>query len=394
MNVFGTLISAGDLSAYNYRYKQVCSSDIDTKLNPTPLSIHLHVSTTIVHPQLVLCWVDFSGRLSTAHIRPLTKQGNHVERSHPAHAFICFINSNEANYVYLKDIPLHHFICVFKLPDILYSGHFYLNINVGHSINHVYASVKWEPTYREESIIDSTKKVYERIHLQGFQIFYEQNVFDLHEDLLETLTIDLEEVRRLLPKTAACAQLVSNTYIYLNTSLIYGRGEEGYGCCYHATSGQTWLREHGMNELKAGCVELYSASDYLESRLLWGTGGLVLHELAHAYHDKMCAGGFECPVVIDAYQGAMCEGKYDCIPSVHGPQAQLIADGKKLKAYACTDCKEYFAELSVSFLSPVDRDESKSEFNKWYPHNRQQLQAHDPMAFDVLSELWGKADCK
>ena len=122
----------------------------------------------------------------------------------------------------------------------------------------------------------------------------------------------------------------------------------------------------------------------------WGSGGLVLHELAHAYHDKFCEEGFACPSVVAAYQEAMCCGKYDSCTSVHGPQAQLIADGTAVKAYACTDCKEYFAELSVSFLSPADRDESKAEFNKWFPHNRQQLREHDPVAFEVLLSLWEK----
>ncbi len=265
-----------------------------------------------------------------------------------------------------------------------------MDISGGHSRNHVYASVVWEPIPRQEHsvVVDTTHKVYLLCLVQGFQIYYEPNVFDLQPDLLDTLSMDLEQVKLLLPKTKSCAELVSNTSIYINISIVFGTGEVGDGCCYHATDGQRWLRDHGMSEQKAGCVEIYSAEDYLQSRLLWGSGGLVLHELAHAYHDKMCEGGFACAAVVAAYQETMCHGRYDCCPSVHGPQSQLITDGQQLKAYACTNCKEYFAELSVSFLSPTGRDESKCEFNKWFPHNRQQLSAHDPVAFEVLLRLW------
>ena len=42
----------------------------------------------------------------------------------------------------------------------------------------------------------------------------------------------------------------------------------------------------GMNPAKAGGVEMYTPADYLESRGHWGDGGVILHELCHAFHDR------------------------------------------------------------------------------------------------------------
>jgi hypothetical protein len=53
----------------------------------------------------------------------------------------------------------------------------------------------------------------------------------------------------------------------------------------------------------------------------------------------------------------MSKKLYDSVP-VHGIQGQH----GPIKAYACTNCMEYFAELSVAFLYRKD----KMEYNKWY----------------------------
>lgn len=71
---------------------------------------------------------------------------------------------------------------------------------------------------------------------------------------------------------------------------------------------------------------------------------------------------------------------------VHGPQG-IAADGSKItaKAYACTNCMEFFAELSVAYHYSLD---AETEYNKWFPHNRHQLRAHDSDSYAVLHKIW------
>lgn len=113
--------------------------------------------------------------------------------------------------------------------------------------------------------------------------------------------------------------------------------------------------------------------------IIGGIGGILLHEYCHAYHDKHCSDGFDCDIIRKAYTTAMSKRLYDCVP-VHGAQ------GLKgpIKAYACTNACEFFAELSVAYLYHSDNQ----EYNKWFPHNRSQLRKHDPITCKVLNKLW------
>ena len=81
-----------------------------------------------------------------------------------------------------------------------------------------------------------------------------------------------------------------------------------------------------------------------------------------------------------AYSLAMDRKLYDCVP-VHGKQG---ANGPT-KAYACFNCMEFFAELSVAFHWTAD---ATTEFNKWYPHNCAQLIKHDPDTYAALCTMW------
>lgn len=81
---------------------------------------------------------------------------------------------------------------------------------------------------------------------------------------------------------------------------------------------------------------------------------------------------------------------YDCVP-VHGPQG---ANGGS-KAYACYNCMEFFAELSVAFHWQKDSHVDgvphtcAIEYNKWFPHNFGQLKYHDLDTCKILADAWG-----
>jgi len=136
-----------------------------------------------------------------------------------------------------------------------------------------------------------------------------------------------------------------------------------------------------MNPDKCGGVEWYDAQHYLSDCDLWGPGGLMLHELSHAWHCLHIENGYDNEEIIDVYNSAMEEGLYDCV-RLH----DLHGRTRECKAYACNNPMEYFAELSVAFLGGVDTDR---EHNKWFPFNRRQVQEHDPRAFAMLCRMWG-----
>jgi len=71
----------------------------------------------------------------------------------------------------------------------------------------------------------------------------------------------------------------------------------------------------------------------------------------------------------EAYRHAMEEKLYDSVEYVHG--------GKK-KAYAATNAREYFAELSEAYFGK----------NDYFPFTREDLRKHDPVGFKLMQDVW------
>ena len=197
-------------------------------------------------------------------------------------------------------------------------------------------------------------------------------------DLEKQFLDDLQIAIACLPPHARNA-LRKCTPLWLNRTLKYGPEAcpvTGQGMCFHPSA--DWLTRNGMSSEKCHGIELYCADGYRKTRGHWAPGGLLLHELSHAYHNLCLPDGYSNRNVLECYEAAMRDNLYDCV-KVHGPQ------GPTAKAYACQDAMEYFAELSVAFLGGTKED---VEFNKWFPFTRKQIQFHDKRAYSMLQEVW------
>lgn len=136
---------------------------------------------------------------------------------------------------------------------------------------------------------------------------------------------------------------------------------------YHPSA--DWLRENGRNPAMARGIELTNVRlCEQESRRM---PLFVLHELAHAYHDRVLTN--HDPRLIAAFESAQRGGKYEDV-------LRQDADGRRrrARAYALTNVQEYFAEGTEAFFGA----------NDFYPFNRAELKKHDPMLHDLLAEIW------
>mmetsp|Transcript_25380 Transcript_25380/g.41650 ORF Transcript_25380/g.41650 Transcript_25380/m.41650 type:complete len:756 (-) Transcript_25380:329-2596(-) len=245
-------------------------------------------------------------------------------------------------------------------------------------------------TQLDPTPLDTSSKHYDAVILGGWPCRTEPGCFPADREvpsntpnpLRSRFIADLLAASSCLPP-AARQKLLLTTPIWINESQSFGPAAspvEARDGCFHP--GSQWLVRNGMNPAKCGGVEWYSAQHYMEDCDLWGAGGLMLHELSHAWHCLHVEDGYENEEIINVYERAMEEGLYDCV-GVHGSQ------GPRCRAYACQDQMEFFAELSVAFLGGLDDDR---EHNKWYPFNRSQLRDHDPRAFAMLCRMWGVED--
>ena len=134
---------------------------------------------------------------------------------------------------------------------------------------------------------------------------------------------------------------------------------------YHPDAG--WLKAHGFPTELAKCVHLPRAADLPTRRNINEQPWVILHELAHAYHDQVL--DFDEPRIMAAYEKFKQSG--------HG-DAALLYNGKRVKHYGLTNQKEFFAEMTESFFG----------VNDFYPFNRAELQETEPELFDLLSKIW------
>ncbi len=145
---------------------------------------------------------------------------------------------------------------------------------------------------------------------------------------LELLDCKLLEISRVVPAGALSKIRSVPIWIEQNNPQVPGGN-------YHPS--RDWLTNHGMNPDKAKAVDFGNAKNFLEWSL--DQPMLVLHELAHAYHDQVL--GFEDADIKSAYNRAKASGTYDSV---------LRSNGRYQKAYAMTCEKEYFAELTEFVL--------------------------------------------
>ena len=126
-----------------------------------------------------------------------------------------------------------------------------------------------------------------------------------------------------------------------------------------------WLATHGMDPDKAQSVQFTRNL----ATLIDLQPNLVLHELAHAYHDLVL--GESDSAIVAAYQRALASGLYDSVER---------NDGTRGRAYALKSHREFFAELSEAYFGR----------NDFYPYTREQLQAFDPESFKVIDDAWNR----
>jgi hypothetical protein len=141
------------------------------------------------------------------------------------------------------------------------------------------------------------------------------------------------------------------------------------GAAFHPSA--LWLKRNGHNPEKAGGIEISNARNYV----LWSRDRMVsgiLHEMSHALHALHLAE--KNAAIRAAYDHAMEQKLYASVAFV---EVGRIREGTR-QAYAMTNEKEYFAEISEAYFGR----------NDFFPFNRNQLKAYDPVGFELVREAW------
>ena len=187
----------------------------------------------------------------------------------------------------------------------------------------------------------------------------------LTERAVALLTVQLAEIVRVVP-SAVVAEL-RKVHLYFSPEYpgVKPTAE------YHPEV--EWLREHGRDPA------MWRAIEFTNIRIFAAEADrmpiLALHELAHAYHDRVLPAGFANPEIKAAYERAKAGGGYDRVERRRGGGKPNTFE----RAYALSDDREFFAETTEAFFGR----------NDFFPFTADELRRHDPETFALLGKLWG-----
>lgn len=134
---------------------------------------------------------------------------------------------------------------------------------------------------------------------------------------------------------------------------------------YHPS--KSWLLANRHDPRLAKKVHITRAAALLSREQMLKHPAVVLHELAHAYHDQVL--DFDNPEIEAAYEAAKASGSYEKV---------LLYTGRTVKHYGLNNHKEYFAEGTEAWFYR----------NDFYPFVRAELEKHDPGFHDLLARIW------
>ena len=209
---------------------------------------------------------------------------------------------------------------------------------------------------------EPTKRVVKNI--EGWQVsvdpelLHDENL-EIGNEALKALANHLQRVKYIVPENRVTELQTLRIWIDWNHTL---RNMQ-----YHPS--RSWLEKNGHDPGLAKHVHVPQAKQLL-SRSQWAKHPyVILHELAHAYHDQII--GFDEPQVLAAFESAKTAGLYEEV---------LLFTGRKVKHYALTNHKEYFAESTEAYFG----------VNDFFPFVRAELKEHDPRTYQLMESIWGK----
>jgi hypothetical protein len=150
------------------------------------------------------------------------------------------------------------------------------------------------------------------------------------------------------------------------TVWVHNKGPWTQCMAYHPSA--EWLRENGLNPDMAKGIEIgdIRTFDAWTRDQPW----MVLHELAHGFHDRFLQEGFGNPAVAYAFRQAQEGSRYERV---------LRISGRTERHYALTNPMEYFAEATEAYFGR----------NDFFPFVRPELAQFDPAGYRLMQEVWG-----
>jgi len=208
---------------------------------------------------------------------------------------------------------------------------------------------------------------YTNYSLSGFDVLVEDSAFIMNSALTNT-AINLLETKLIEISQFNINQIKKDSLkavpIFMDWNTTSG------AAVYHPS--EAWLIANGYIPEKARCVEISNITNFIN----WTNQNqpyMVLHELAHAYHHRVL--NFNNPTITNAFNNAISNNLYTNV-SYHTGGGNYI---NQPTAYALTNEKEYFSEISEAYFG----------MNDYFPFDYNDLINYDSVGFNAVLSVWG-----
>lgn len=225
---------------------------------------------------------------------------------------------------------------------------------------------KPEPTKAEKRKDANSSRFYDPMELmvEGWNVSVDPKLMEpenaeVKELAIKALTNHLQRVAFIVSKERLADLKTIRIWLDLDHPKLNGMQ-------YHPSRG--WLVSHGHDPRLAKHVHIPKAKELYDHHMWAKHPYVVLHELAHAYHDQFL--DFDQVEIVAAFEEAKEKKLYDEV---------LLFTGQKVRHYALTNHKEYFAESTEAYFG----------VNDFYPFVRAELKEHDPRMHALLEKIWG-----
>ncbi|MDA1165204.1 MAG: metallopeptidase [Planctomycetota bacterium] len=182
---------------------------------------------------------------------------------------------------------------------------------------------------------------------------------ELGDQAMKALANHLQRITYIVPEKPLTQLKTMRIWLELNNPVL-GNMQ------YHP--GKGWLVNNGHDPRLVKHVHIPRARQLLDRHMWAKHPYVVLHELAHAYHDQIL--DFQHAEVLATYKASKEAGIYDEV---------LLYTGQKVRHYGLNNQMEYFAESTEAYFG----------VNDFYPFVRAELKEHDPRMFTQLENIWG-----
>ena len=134
-----------------------------------------------------------------------------------------------------------------------------------------------------------------------------------------------------------------------------------------------WLKDHLLPQEFVASIHIINPKNLLDDhKILDYQKSYLLHELTHSFYYNCLENKKED--IRKAFQKALKSKKYEKVATSFSK--------KKVRSYAIQNEREYFSELSESYLYK----------NDYFPFTKDDLRAFDKIGFEVIDNSW-KANC-